>query len=443
MLITKNKYQGTSKDLLHLMNRIQTGRDVEPDCFENHLVNKKIIEKLYNSGNKITIHTWIRSLFSALPQFPGKVDFLPLNRLISEEEVEAILAVMKEVLPTGQFTSGPYVNRFEEILSSYLQKKYIVATSSGTDAAMVALLALGLRPGDEVIMPANSFAATENAVLAVGGVPVFADIDPHTYTLDPASTEEAITPRSRFILPVHLYGKKADMARLRELADRYSLLIVEDACQAIGITGLGREGDALILSFNPYKNVGVCGKGGAIALDNEEAAQRCLQFSYHGFEVNVKNRKVRDFGYNSRMDNLQAAIGIERIKHLSLNNFKRTVLADRYRQGLQPLADSQKIRLPDMSDDHVWHHFPIQILGADRDFVRRELKDKYSAETDIYYPVLSHRQNTTFVNTRYTDARLPQTEQAHSRLLHLPMYPHLTWEEQDHLMEGLRRVIGV
>lgn len=443
MLTTKNKYRGTSKDYLHLLDRIKTGRDVEPDCFENHLVNDKLIEKLYILRKENTINTWIRSLFPALSEFPGKVDFLPLNRLISAEEVEAILAVMSEVLPTGQFTSGPYVNRFEDILSGYLQKKYVVATSSGTDAAMVALLALGLRPGDEVIMPANSFAATENAVLAVGGIPVYADIDPQTYTLDPASAEAAVTPRTRFILPVHLYGKKADMASLRELADRYRLKIVEDACQAIGVTELGREGDALILSFNPYKNVGVCGKGGAIALDDEEAARRCLQYSYHGFEVNVKNRKVRDFGFNSRMDNLQAAIGIERMKHLSLNNFKRLVLADRYREGLQSLADSEKIRLPGSSDDHVWHHFPIQILSADRDQVRRELMDKFSAETDIYYPVLSHKQDTPFVNARYADARLPQTDLTHSRLLHLPMYPHLTWEEQDHLMEGLRRVIGV
>ncbi|EOP73736.1 hypothetical protein KOW_00250, partial [Bacillus cereus VDM006] len=239
---------------------------------------------------------------------------MPVNRLISTEEIDGIMRTLKEVLPTGQFTSGPFSKKLEEVIGEYLNKQFVIATSSGTDALMVSLLSIGIQPDDEVIMPANSFAATENAVLAIGAKPVFVDIDRQNYCMDPTKIEEAITPKTKCILLVHLYGKQCNMKKIRQIADTYQLRIVEGACQAIGSSDLGKYGDILVLSFNPYKNFGVCGKAGAIVTNDEDLAIQCNQYSYHGFEVDKKNKKVLDFGFNSKIDNLQAAIGLERIK---------------------------------------------------------------------------------------------------------------------------------
>lgn len=216
---------------------------------------------------------------------------MPVNRLISQSEIDGIIGTLKEVLPTGQFTSGPFSKKLEEVIGDYLNQKFVIATSSGTDALMVSLLSIGIQPGDEVIMLANSFAATENAVLAIGAKPVFVDIDHKSYCIDPLKIEEAITQKTIWILPVHLYGKQCDMKRIREIADVYQLRIIEDACQAIGSSNLGEYGDIIILSFNPYKNFGVCGKAGAIVTNNENLAIRCNQYSYHGFEVDKKIKK--------------------------------------------------------------------------------------------------------------------------------------------------------
>lgn len=216
---------------------------------------------------------------------------MPVNRLISQDEVEKIIAVLKDILPTGQFTSGPFSKKLEEVIGSYLNKKSVIATSSGTDALMVSLLSIGIQPGDEVIMPANSFATTENVVLAVGAKPIFADIDQKSYCIDPSKIEEAITKKTKCILPVHLYGKQCEMKKICEIADIYQLRVIEDACQAIGSSNLGEYGDIIVLSFNPYKNFGVCGKAGAIVTNNENLAIRCNQYSYHGFEIDKKIKR--------------------------------------------------------------------------------------------------------------------------------------------------------
>lgn len=366
---------------------------------------------------------------------------MPVDRLITNDEVDDILDTLTKVLPTGKFTSGSYLEQFEKVLSTYLHKRYVIATSSGTDAIMIGLLALGLNRGDEVIMPANSFSATENAVLALGGVPIYVDINPQTFCIDPNKIEEAITPYTKFILPVHLYGKHSEMKQIRQIANRFKLKVIEDACQGIGLTDLGKHADITTLSFNPYKNFGVCGKAGAIATDNEELAKTCIQFSYHGFEVNVKNKKVINFGFNSKMDNLQAAIGLERMKYLSLNNFKRLFLADRYITQLAELQNKGLIELPELSEDHVWHLFPIKVRTEDRTDIMTKLHEDFGVQTDVYYPILSHMQKTPLVQDKYSKLQLVHTEKAHSQVLHLPLYPSFTLEEQDRVVEGLFHVI--
>ncbi|WP_308391615.1 DegT/DnrJ/EryC1/StrS family aminotransferase, partial [Bacillus thuringiensis] len=242
------------------------------------------------------------------------------------------------------------------------------------------------------------------------------------------------------ILPVHLYGKQCDMKRIREIADVYQLRIIEDACQAIGSSNLGEYGDIIILSFNPYKNFGVCGKAGAIVTNNENLAIRCNQYSYHGFEVDKKNKKVLDFGFNSKIDNLQAAIGLERIKFLSYNNLKRVFLAQRYIRNLKELEDRELIKLPRMTEDNVWHLFPIRIINGRRDEVKNKLYQLYNIETDIYYPVLSHKHNTKLVKKNYMQDTLLNTEQVHKEILHLPLHPNMLLEEQNFVLEGLINV---
>lgn len=437
---TLTTISGHSKDNLALLKCLQ-GKTKEIEFeISNILPNHKMEEKLFRD-KKLKMNIDIeKDIFNYSRKNIQKIEFMPVNRLISKSEIDGIMGMLKEVLPTGQFTSGPFSKKLEEVIREYLNKKFVIATSSGTDALMVSLLSIGIQPGDEVIMPANSFAATENAVLAIGAKPIFVDIDYKSYCVDPSKIEEAITPKTKCILPVHLYGKQCDMKKIREIADMHQLKIIEDACQAIGSSDLGKYGDIVVLSFNPYKNFGVCGKAGAIVTNDEDLAIQCNQYSYHGFEVDKKNKKVLDFGFNSKIDNLQAAIGLERIKHLSYNNFKRVHLAQRYINNLKGLMDKELIHLPEMTEDNVWHLFPIRVRNGKRDELKKKLKQLYNIETDIYYPVLAHKQNTSLVKDKYINANLLNTELVHKEILHLPLYPNMALEEHDYVMEGLINV---
>ncbi|PEL59906.1 DegT/DnrJ/EryC1/StrS aminotransferase family protein [Bacillus wiedmannii] len=431
---------GHSKDNLALLKCLQGETKEKEFEISNILPNHKMKEKLFRE-NKLKIDIDIeKDIFNYSRKNIQKIEFMPVNRLISQDEVEKIIGVLKDILPTGQFTSGPFSKKLEEVIGSYLNKKFVIATSSGTDALMVSLLSIGIQPGDEVIMPANSFAATENAVLAVGAKPIFVDIGQQSYCIDPSKIEEAITKKTKCILPVHLYGKQCEMKKIREIADLYQLTVIEDACQAIGSSNLGEYGDIIVLSFNPYKNFGVCGKAGAIVTNNETLAIRCNQYSYHGFEIDKKNKKVLDFGFNSKIDNLQAAIGLERIKYLSYNNLKRAYLAQRYIRDLKELEDRELIKLPMMTEDNVWHLFPIRVENGRRDELKNKLYQMYNIETDIYYPVLSHKQNTKWIKENDLQNNILNTEQVHKGILHLPLHPNMMLEEQNFVLEGLFNV---
>lgn len=431
---------GHSKDNLALLKCLQGETKEKEFEISNILPNHKMKEKLFRE-NKLKIDINIeKDIFNYSRKNIQKIEFMPVNRLISQDEVEKIIGVLKDVLPTGQFTSGPFSKKLEEVIGNYLNKKFVIATSSGTDALMVSLLSIGIQPGDEVIMPANSFAATENAVLAVGAKPIFVDIDQQSYCIDPSKIEEAITKKTKCILPVHLYGKQCEMKKIREIADLYQLTVIEDACQAIGSSNLGEYGDIIVLSFNPYKNFGVCGKAGAIVTNNETLAIRCNQYSYHGFEIDKKNKKVLDFGFNSKIDNLQAAIGLERIKYLSYNNLKRAYLAQRYIRDLKELEDRELIKLPMITEDNVWHLFPIRVENGRRDELKNKLYQLYNIETDIYYPVLSHKQNTKWIKENDLQNNILSTEQVHKEILHLPLHPNMMLEEQNFVLEGLFNV---
>ncbi len=438
--VTTLMHRGDSQSNLLLYQAMLSHNSGLEIAFDSNKANEKLREALVHEGR-------LKDPFDPLHLFQKTtsesiVPFLPLHRLSNEEEKKACMTAFAQVLESGLYTSGPFTEKLEREFSSFLQQKHVLLCSSGTDAMIVALLALGIGPGDEVIMPANSFAATENAVLACGAIPVFCDSTAHDYLIDAAKIEPLVTARTKAILPVHLYGRMSDMKQLRAVADTFGLFLIEDGCQAIGATDLGKYGDIAVISLNPFKNMGVCGKAGGLMTNKDELAERCSRFSYHGFVKGQKNVKQESFGYNSRIDNTQSAIGLAKLPFLSLNNFKRMVLASRYISLLRPLQESGRISLPDLTGDHVWHLFSIQIHSMfDRDEVRRRLHSEFQVETDVYYTVLSHLQQTPLRDTHFKHCSLPNTETLHKRLLNLPLHPNMTLDEQDRVVEGLHAVL--
>jgi 3-dehydro-glucose-6-phosphate--glutamate transaminase len=430
---------GDSKSLFDILNLLELKEERRckiHDCIANYKLTEKLVNQEY-----ININFSFEQEFSSDKEWK-EVKFLPSERLLSNDEKEKALESFNQVLISGHFTSGLFVEQFEKSLTYFLSKEYVIGTSSGTDAIVIALKSVGVGYGDEVIIPANSFAATENAVLACGAIPVLIDISINNYNLDVTLIEKHITNRTKAILPVHLYGKLADMKTIRKIADNYQLTIVEDACQAIGVTGVGEYSDVTALSFNPYKNFGLCGKAGAIVTNNENIATTSRALSYHGFAQGKKNIKVEVYGYNARIDNTQAAIGMSRLPFMSFNNFKRLYLAKRYIKYLFRLVEQEKIIIPEYSDDNSWHLFPIQILNnQSRDEIRKTLKQKENVQTDIYYPVLTHKQNTSLQKSHFSKYSLPNTELVHSRLIHLPLHNQMTLQEQDKVIQGLYNVI--
>ncbi|MFE2531601.1 DegT/DnrJ/EryC1/StrS family aminotransferase [Streptomyces sp. NPDC059371] len=381
------------------------------------------------------------SVFAADPRRSAgdPVPFLPKSRLLTPDEQRTAVERFARAVADGALTSGPAAAEFEDALAEFLAVPHAVATSSGTDALIIALRAVGVGPGDEVILPANSFAATENAVWACAATPVLVDIDPVRLTLDPALVEAAITPRTRAVLPVHLYGRLADMAALAEITGQHGVHLVEDACQAIGVTGVGQHSDAAVLSFNPYKNFGLTGKAGAVVMRDGELAGAARRLAYHGFDPERKNVKQETFGLNAKIDNSTASVALGLLPRLTLNNYRRAFLARRYLDGLADLAADGAADLPDFTPDHAWHLFSVRTTAgtAARDEIRRHLHTTGAVETDIYYPVLTHQQQTPVHRKHFAHLTLPLTEQAHATVFHLPLHNQMSLSEQDRVIEAL------
>lgn len=413
---------------------ILSGRGVHPDEIP--------AGRAYTTLRDLATHPGLRGVDDVLAPgiAPDTVDFLPLARLVNAAELPAIRGAIESVLPTGKFTSGPHVDAFEDEIANYLGLDHVIGASSGTDAMTAVLLALGAGPGTEVIMPANSFAATENAVFLTGARPVLVDTRADNYLLDPEEVEAAITSRTVAVLPVHLYGAFADVHALTEVAARHGIPVVEDACQGIGLDGLGHFTDAAILSFNPYKNLGAIGKAGAVATRLPGLARRVTELLYHGFAAGQKNVKASGYGLNSRLDNIQAAVLRARLDWLGQNNLARSILARRYVEGLTDLSHDGRLRLPDWDVDHVWHLFTVETTQENRDTVTSALREAGVA-TDLYYPVLTHKHQTPSAAGLFEGVKLPRTEATHARMFQLPLYPGLTLAEQDRVIGALHDVL--
>ncbi len=350
-----------------------------------------------------------------------------------DEHWDELSAAIQSVLRSGRFILGPQVEAFETEVAEYLGVAHAVGVNSGTDALVLALKALGLAPGDEVITTPFSFIAAAEAVCQLGGRPVFVDIDPQTFNLDPAAIEERVGPRTKAVIPVHLFGHAAPMAAICELAERHGLLVLEDAAQAFGGATLGRKlgrwGHAAAFSFFPTKNLGACGDAGLIATDDDAVAAAARQLRAHGARRKYFSEVV---GYNSRLDELQAAILRVKLPHIDRDNDRRRRVARRYDELLGGLPG---ITVPPVAAgvEHVYHQYTIRVAAGRRDALRAAL-EAAGVGSMIYYPVPLHRL-PVFAPPA---APLPRAEAAAAEVLSLPIWPALAEAQQERVVRAVR-----
>jgi dTDP-4-amino-4,6-dideoxygalactose transaminase len=367
------------------------------------------------------------------------VPFLDLkahNRALGHE----IRAALNVVLDEAQFVLGPAVARFEAAFAAYLGARHCVGVNNGTSALHLALLAAGVGPGDEVITTPATWISTSWAVSYVGARPVFVDVDRVTYTLDPQRVEEAITPRTRALLPVHLYGQAADVKALKEIADRRNLILIEDAAQAHGARVEGRRvgtfGRAGCFSFYPGKNLGAVGEAGAVVTDDDELAARVRRLRDHAQDGRHHHVEV---GFNMRMEGVQGAALEVKLPHLDRWNAARARHAARYHELLADLPGLIRPRAP-RPEGHVWHLYVVQLLDRDREEVRAALADR-GVQAAVHYPTPVPFQ-PAYAHLGNRRGQFPVAEQLMARCLSLPMFPELTGEQVEHTAQALREVLA-
>jgi len=351
-----------------------------------------------------------------------------------------IAAAIERVCVSGQFVLGPAVAELERAIAAYCGAEQAVGCASGSDAVLLALMALDIGPGDEVIVPSFTFFATASAVWRLGARPVFADIERESYNLNPQSVAQAITPSTRAIVPVHLYGQCAAMDALGQLARRHSLAIVEDACQAIGAECDGRRagslGDVGCFSFYPTKNLGGLGDGGMLTTSSADLAERLRLLRGHGMQPRYYHQVV---GINSRLDSIQAAALSVKLPHLDRWTEMRAENARRYDQLFAEAGLAETLTLPEElpARRHVWNQYVVRVGGGRRDALRRHLRAA-NIGTEIYYPVPLHQQEC-FRPLGPSNVSLEQTERAAREVLALPIFPGLRETEQQAVVDCIAR----
>jgi len=348
-----------------------------------------------------------------------------------------INAAIRRVLESQHFILGLEVKALEQEVAVYCGRKFGIGVASGTDALTLALCACGMGPGDEVIVPSFTFIATADCVSLLGATPVFADIEPDTFSIDPAQIARKITARTKAIIPVHLYGQSADMDPILELARAHKLRVIEDTAQAIGATYKGRKtasmGDVGCLSFFPSKNLGGYGDGGMVVTDSEEIAKQLRSLRAHG--TTKKYFSVRQ-GWNSRLDELQAAILRVKLAHLDDWSTGRRARAAYYDRLLQ---DVPAIKRPktEAGREHVFHQYTVRVPR--REVVSKFLNDRGIGNT-VYYPVPIHLQ-PIYESMGYKQGDLPETERACNEVLSLPIYPELTNSQVELVVAALAEAV--
>ncbi len=367
-------------------------------------------------------------------------DLKPQSLSLKEE----IWSAFEEVFETQQFILGPQVQVLEKMIAQYCSTPFAIGVASGSDALLLSLMALGIGPGDEVILPPFTFFATAGSVSRIGAFPAFVDIDPLTYNIDPAKIEEKITKRTKAIIPVHLFGQCADMDPILEIAMRRNLFVIEDAAQALGaeykpsVESKGRRagqmGDLGCFSFYPTKNLGAFGDAGMVVANDPILAEKVRLLRVHGSQPKYYHKWI---GINSRLDTIQAAILLVKFKHLEEWTRARQTLAKRYEELFRELCSFvEEIRLPSIQyyNRHIFNQYVIRV--PKRDLLRNFLT-QVGIGTDIYYPLPLHLQEC-FSSLNYRSKDFPVSEKAAQETLALPIFPELTVAQQEKVVNQIR-----
>lgn len=354
---------------------------------------------------------------------------------------QPILDAIARVADSQRFIMGPEVEAFEREVALVTDTKHAIGVSSGTDAVLAALMALGIGPGDEVVTSTFSFFATAGCVARLGAKPVLVDIEPESFNMDIVAAARACTARTRALLPVHLFGQSADMSAVLALADEYKLKVVEDAAQAIGASDhggvVGGIGDLGCFSFFPSKNLGAFGDAGLVTTNNDALADRVRLLRNHGMEPKYYHSIV---GGNFRLDALQAAVLRVKLPYLASWTEARQANAARYRQMFADAGLTAAVALPAERPDrrHIYNQFVIRV--PDRDGLKRHLEAN-GVGTEIYYPVPFHLQEC-FAHLGYKPGAFPHAEKAAAEVLALPIYPELTAEQQQYVVDQIAGYYG-
>jgi dTDP-4-amino-4,6-dideoxygalactose transaminase len=367
-----------------------------------------------------------------------RVPFLDLKAHHAPLRTEIDLAIA-EVIDSGAFAGGPVVAQFEDEFAAFCGTRHAIGVGNGTDALWLALLACGIGPDDEVITVPNTFMATAEAITYTGATPVFVDVDEHTYTMDPGLLERARTPRTKAIIPVHLFGQVADLDPILSFARRHGLYLIEDAAQAHGAEYKGHKagsiGDAGCFSFYPGKNLGAFGEAGAVVTNDDKLQDKIRVLRDHG---QVRKYHHAMVGWNCRMDGIQAAILRIKLRHLEQANQRRRTHAGQYDQLFQGLAEVVP-PLEAAYGKHVYHVYPIRV--RERDEVMRRLEEKGIA-CGIHYPVPIHLQEA-YRGLGYRADAFPVSERICTEFISLPMFPELTPAQVELVVDSVTKSLAV
>ncbi len=341
-------------------------------------------------------------------------------------------AAIQGVIESTAFINGPEVKSFQNELEAYLKVKHVVPCANGTDALQMAMMALDLQPGDEVITSSFTFVASAEVIALLKLKPVVVDVDPDTFNVDPESIRKAITPKTKAIVPVHLFGQCADMETILAIAREHKLHVIEDTCQAIGAdftfsdgrkAKAGTMGDMAAMSFFPSKNLGCYGDGGAIFTNNDELAEKLRMIANHGMKVRYYHDSI---GVNSRLDSMQAAVLRIKLRHLDEYNNARRAAADFYDKAFAGVAQLKTpVRAPFTT--HAFHQYTLVTDGIDRNALQEHLLS-HGVPAMIYYPVPLHLQKA-YIDPRYQEGDFPVTEDLCRRVISLPMHSELDEEQ--------------
>lgn len=354
-------------------------------------------------------------------------------------------AAMQEVIDTAAFINGPQVGLFANELAAYLGAKHVIPCANGTDALQITMMALGLQPGDEVITPSFTYIATVEVVGLLNLKPVFCEVRKDTFTIDPDEIEKLITPKTKAIVPVHLYGQSADMEAILKIAEKHNLFVIEDNAQAIGgyytfsdgtRKANGTMGHVGSTSFFPSKNLGCYGDGGALYTNDSELAQKIKMVANHGQRVKYVHDMV---GCNSRLDTLQAAVLRVKLQHLDEYCSARRAAADFYNKAF---AGHECITTPYCADSsyHVYHQYTLILEGVNRDEVQKQLAER-GIPSMIYYPIPAHKQKM-FESFGLGELNLPVTDWLTERVISLPIHTEMTEEQQEYIASNFIDIVN-